>query len=105
MNDTTPGPAQNTENGEAAHWQTIRTALCDRIRYRWRALTRLSPDAIDTDDLEAALAAADTPGALLRLVDQVDRRLDAAFAPRSRRTRAAPADRTARTSTDPHAFK
>jgi len=105
MNDATPGPAQNTENGEAAHWQTIRTALCNRIRFRWRALTRLSPDAIDTDDFEAALTAAHTPEALLRLVDQVDRRLDAAFAPRSRRTRAAPGERPAHTHTDPRAFK
>ncbi|MEW5876156.1 MAG: hypothetical protein AB1752_13370, partial [Candidatus Zixiibacteriota bacterium] len=87
MNETESASVHNSVNADATHWQILRTALCERIRSRWRALARLSPDAVDTDDVESALTAADTPGALLRLIDQVDRRLDAAFAPRSRRTR------------------
>ncbi|MEW5702764.1 MAG: hypothetical protein AB1792_11115 [Candidatus Zixiibacteriota bacterium] len=76
--DKTPAPSAE-EN-----WQTLRTLLRERIRRRWLALSRLSPEAYPGEVLEARLSAiADDGMALWRCAEGLDRALDVAFAPRA----------------------
>jgi hypothetical protein len=69
------------------NWTKIKSALSERIARRWNALARLSSDTIDTDSIETRLAAiGDNADALLALFDELERRVDRAFASQSRRT-------------------
>ena len=69
----------------AENWQFARASLTARIRRRWTALVRLDPNLTDSDSIERHLeSAGDDASALFRLADQVDRRLDIAFASRAR---------------------
>jgi hypothetical protein len=69
------------------NWTKIKFALTDRITRRWNALARLSSDTIGTDSIETRLAAiGDNADALLTLFDELERRIDRAFAGQSRRT-------------------
>ncbi len=77
---------QNTDN-----WQIAKAALCTRIRRRWTALARLNPETTDSESVEMHIqSAGDDAAALFRLADQVDRRLDLAFASRARHPESAP---------------
>lgn len=90
----------------AENWETARAALCARIRRRWTALARLSPDIADAESIELHLRTiGDDAAELFKLADQIDRRLDLAFAGRARRpdtsgpaTRAKPAHDAFKTS-------
>jgi hypothetical protein len=69
------------------NWTQIKTALTARIARRWNALARLSSDTLGTDSIETRLAAiGDDAGALLALFDELERRVDGAFASQSRRS-------------------
>lgn len=98
-------PEQNANPDDARHWRVIQSALAERIRRRYRALDALSPDNVDWKAVETALATAALPEELLRLLDQVDRRLDSAFARQSLRPRAAPERRDPGQSNTPEAFR
>ena len=77
---------QNADN-----WQIAKAALCIRIRRRWTALARLNPETADAESVEMHIqSAGDDAAALFRLADQVDRRLDLAFASRARHPESAP---------------
>ncbi|HUU45142.1 MAG TPA: hypothetical protein VM118_05355 [Acidobacteriota bacterium] len=97
-----PTPLANTLD----NWQVIRPLLCERIRRRWHALRRLSGETSDGAPIEARLAQiSDDAAALWQLAEEIDRELDAAFAPRARRV-ALTADSGARPAdTDPAAFR
>jgi len=83
------------------NWTKIKTALIDRITRRWNALSRLSSGTLDGDPIESRLAAiGDDADALIALYDDIERRVDCAFANQSRRT--GPADRR---GPDPVEFK
>jgi len=83
------------------NWQVARAALCARIRRRWTALARLNPDVAGSDSIEMHLqAVGDDAAALFRLADQVDRRLDLAFASRARRVDSPGSSTRARPSHD-----
>lgn len=84
----------------ADNWTKIKTALTDRITRRWNALARLSPDT-ETESIATRLAAiGDDADALIALFDDIECRIDRAFARQSRR----PAQ-TERRGPDPVEFK
>jgi len=92
----TTSPTSSDQN-----WQKIKAALIDRITRRWNALSRLSSGTLDGDPIESRLAAiGDDADALIALYDDIERRVDCAFANQSRRT--GPADRR---GPDPVEFK
>jgi hypothetical protein len=94
-----PEPKPAAATGD--NWAAIKTALAERITRRWNALARLSSGTLDTESIESRLAAiGDDAGALIALFDEVERRIDRAFANQSRRT--AQADRR---GPDPVEFK
>jgi len=75
-----------TESQHNDNWETVRELLCNRIRQRWTALQRLSGSDTHPDIIESRLASVgDDPKSLWRLAEQIDRQLDIAFAPRSKR--------------------
>ncbi|MBI5869032.1 MAG: hypothetical protein HZB43_12230 [candidate division Zixibacteria bacterium] len=83
------------------NWQIAKSALCARIRRRWTALARLNPETTDTESVEILIqSAGDDAAALFRLADQVDRRLDLAFASRARRPESVPNATRSRTTHD-----
>jgi hypothetical protein len=68
----------------AGNWQTAKAALCTRIRRRWTALARLNPGIAHAESVDLYLqTAGDDAVALFGLADQIDRRLDLAFATRA----------------------
>lgn len=82
------------------NWTIIKAALTERITRRWNALARLSSDT-NTETIETRLAAiGDDADALIALFDDIERRLDCAFARQSRR-----AAQTERRGPDPVEFK
>jgi hypothetical protein len=71
---------------DAQNWRIIKPLLSDRIRRRREALRRLAGDADPGHTLESHLVAdGNDAAALWRLAEQLDSRLDRAFAPRARR--------------------
>lgn len=83
------------------NWTKIKAALSDRITRRWNALTRLSSGTLDLGAIETRLAAVgDDAGALIALFDDIERRIDHAFALQSRR-----ATQAERRGPDPVEFK
>lgn len=83
------------------NWGIAKAALCARIRCRWTALVRLNPDVNNSDSIEFHIqSAGDDAAALFRLADQVDRRLDLAFASRARHPEPASSPGRNRTSHD-----
>ncbi len=98
MSDTSDGPNSTAPLSEMAlrraadNWLLAKTALVERIRQRWNALTRLTSGTLEDDLIEAQLRTlGDDAAALLHLAAQVDHRLDLAFVTRSRRVTAADA--------------
>jgi uncharacterized membrane protein len=89
------------------NYQKLKTALIDRITRRYQALTRLSPDTLDAGIIESRLqAAGNDADALVRLFDDVETRLDQAFAEQSRRSvPKQPAGESDRRGPDPVEFK
>jgi len=82
------------------NWKRIKAALTERITRRWSALARLSSET-PSESLESRLAAiGDDPDALIALFDDVERRMDRAFAHQSKR-----AAQTERRGPDPAEFK
>jgi hypothetical protein len=97
MSESEPEPTTPTTD----NWTKIKAALAERITRRWNALARLSSDTLDADSIETRLeAVGEDAGALLALFDELERRVDRAFASQSRRT--AHADRR---GPDPVEFK
>ncbi len=83
------------------NWTKIKAALSDRITRRWNALARLSSDTTDPGSIETRLAAVgDDADALIAIFDDIERRIDRAFAQQSRR-----AAQTERRGPDPVEFK
>ncbi len=71
---------------DAQNWRIIKPLLSDRIRRRREALRRLAGDEDPARTIESHLVAeGNDAAALWRLAEQIDSRLDRAFAPRARR--------------------
>jgi len=82
------------------NWTKVKAALSDRITRRWNALARLSSET-NTEPIAPRLAAiGDDAEALIALFDDIERRIDCAFARQSRR-----AAQTERRGPDPVEFK
>ena len=68
------------------NWGIAKSLLCDRIRRRWCALHTLTGSADASGGIDERLAGiGDDAAVLWRLFETLDRELELAFTPRSRR--------------------